>query len=383
MIIFKTFLQILRRNAWILIMYSAILIFFSIFSLKANDATLNFEATKPDLYLQNLDTGSDFSQSLANYLTEHSNIIELPDEADALSDALFYRRINYTVTIPEGFGATFLAGNTPTMIVRSTGDYNAELAEMTLQRFLNTAESYRLIDQSEADLIRDVEATLASEIPVTLASKRDVSGLEQAAFYYNFLNYPLLVGCIFMICTVMLSFRDGKIAGRIAVSGMRPERINRVLLLANSLFGGLLWLIYVIISFLIVGHTMLSLQGLWFILNSLVFAFCAIVTALLLANLVRSRNALNGVTNVIGLGTSFLCGAFVPLSFLPNSVKAIAHIFPSYWYIDANEKIKLLEDCSWEQVAPIICNMLVVLVFALGFIVIMNLLTRRARRRTN
>lgn len=383
MIIFKTFLQILRRNAWILIMYSAILIFFSIFSLKANDATLNFEATKPDLYLQNLDTGSDFSQSLAIYLTERNNIIELPDDADALSDALFYRRINYAVTIPEGFGATFLAGDTPTLTVRSTGDYNAELAEMTLQRFLNTAESYRLIDQSEADLIRDVETTLASEISVTLASKRDVSGLEQAAFYYNFLNYPLLVGCIFMICTVMLSFRNGKVAGRIAVSGMRPERINRVLLLANSLFGGLLWLIYVIISFLIVGHTMLSLQGLWFILNSLVFAFCAIVTALLLANLVRSRNALNGVTNVIGLGTSFLCGAFVPLSFLPNSVKAIAHIFPSYWYIDANEKIKLLEDCSWEQVAPIICNMLVVLVFALGFIVIMNLLTRRAQRRTN
>lgn len=381
MTIYKAFLRVLSRNAWILIMYSAILIFFSIFSVQANDVNLNFEATKPDLYLTNNDEGSELSHSLVKYLTAHNNIIELPDENDALNDALFYRRVNYIITIPDGFGADFLAGREPTLIVQSTGDYNAAFAEMMLQRYLNTAQSYRLIDKSEAELVRDVEKTLAMEVPTELATKRDVSGLEQAAFYYNFLNYPLIVGCIFMICTVMLSFREGKVARRIAVSGTRPEQVNRVLLLANSLFAFLLWLVYVGISFLVIGRVMWSMQGLWFILNSFVFAFCVTTLALLLANIVHNRNALNGLTNVIGLGSSFLCGAFVPLVWLPETVRLIAHAFPSYWYIDANEKIKALETCTWDHVVPILFNMAIVLAFALVFVLVTNLLSRHARRR--
>lgn len=381
MTIFKAFLCVLRRNAWILIMYSAILIFFSIFSVQANNTNLNFEATKPDLYLVNHDGDSELSQSLAQYLAAHNNLIELSEEADALDDALFYRQINYAVIIPKGFGADFLAGKEPTLAIRSTGDYNAAFAEMTLQRYLNTAQSYRLIYQEESELVRSVEKTLAEEVPIELAAKRDVSGLEQAAFYYNFLNYPLIVGCIFMICTVMLSFREEKVARRIAVGGMRPERINRVLLFANSLFAFLLWLVYVGVSFIVVGRVMWSVQGAWFILNSFIFAFCVTSLALLLANIVRSRNALNGLTNVIGLGSSFLCGAFVPLVWLPESVRLIAHIFPSYWYIDANEKIKALETCSWDYVAPILFNLVIVLIFALVFILATNLLSRRARRK--
>lgn len=382
MTIFKAFLCVLRRNAWILIMYSAILIFFSIFSVQANNTNLNFEATKPDLYLVNHDGDSELSQSLAQYLAAHNNLIELSEEADALDDALFYRQINYAVTIPKGFGTDFLAGKEPTLAIRSTGDYNATFAEMTLQRYLNTAQSYRLIYQEESELIRSVEKTLAEEVPIELAAKRDVSGLEQAAFYYNFLNYPLIAGCIFMICTVMLSFREEKVARRIAVGGIRPEHINRALLFANSLFAFLLWLVYVGVSFIVVGRVMWLVQGAWFILNSFVFAFCVTSLALLLANIVRSRNALNGLTNVIGLGSSFLCGAFVPLVWLPESVRLVAHAFPSYWYIDANEKIKALETCTWDHVTPVLFNMAVVLIFTLVFILVTNLLSRRARHRT-
>lgn len=379
--IFKTFLRILQRNAWIVIMYSAILIFFSVFSVEANSTNLNFEATKPDLYLVNHDTESELSQNLVSYLAERNNLIELSSEADALSDALFYRRINYAVIIPEGFGAEFMAGQNPPLAVRSTGDYNASLAEMNLRRYLDTAESYRLIDRDETSLARDVERTLVTGVSVELAARRDVSGLEQAAFYYDFLNYPFLVGCIFMVCTIMLSFRDQKIAARIAVGGLRPERVNRTLLLANGLFAVLLWLVYVGVSFAVVGQVMLSLQGLWFILNSFVFAACATALAFLLANIVRSRNALNGLANVIGLGSSFLCGAFVPLTMLPDSVRFIAHALPSYWYIDANEKIKILEDFSWEHVSPILLHMLVVLIFTAGFVIATNLVARHARRK--
>lgn len=383
MTIFKAFLRILARNAWVLILYSAILIFFSVFSVQANDLNLNFESAKPNLYLRNLDTESAFSQSLVQYLTQNNNIVELSDADGALDDALFHRQVNYAITIPSGFGANFLANSHPQLIIQSTGDYNASLAEMSLQRFLTTAESYHLIESSENELIQDIEQTLATDVSVELATQRDVNGLEQATFYYNFLNYPLLVGCIFMICMVMLSFHDEKVSPRIAMGGLRPTQINRILLSANSLFALLLWLAYVGVSFLVAGRVMWSFAGLCFILNSFVFTICVTALALLLAKLIRSRNAINGVTNVIGLGSSFICGAFVPLAWLPNSVRVIAHVFPSYWYIDANEKIKLLEGISWEQLAPIFLNMGVVIIFTLVFILATNLVSRHRTRCNN
>lgn len=415
MTVFKAFLCILNRNKWTVLLYSAILIIFSAFSLQSAQTTVTFEAVKPDLYLVNHDTDQGITHSLVAYLSDRNNLVDLsadsPDVIDtidnaAVSDALFYRRVNLAVEIPAGFRADFLAGKNPAIAIRSSGNYNAALAEMALTRFLDVANQYlaaylaaspsatALSDATaivappasspttapvvdEATLIKNLEATLAIETKVELASTRDASSLDRAAFYYSFMNYPLLVGCIYIIATIMLSFREQKVARRIAMGGLNPSGINRILLAANSLFALCLWLVYVLISFIVVGPVMFSLHGLWFILNSCVFTFCATALAFLIANLLKGRNAVNGITNVIGLGSSFLCGAFVPITLLPASVVFIAHALPSYWFISANNLIAALETFSFDDLQPIIFHLLVVLAFSLVFILLANLLSHR------
>lgn len=412
MTVFKAFLRILNRNKWVVIMYSAILIIFSTFSLQSNQSTVSFEAVKPDLYLVNHDVDQGITKSLVSYLSEKNNLIDLPADdlkntidSDAVSDALFYRQLNLAVEIPAGFRADFLAGKNPALTIRSSGDYNAALAEMDLIRFLDVANQYlaaasnptaaanlqapsadpanlsttNLSDAAEVALLKNLEATLAVEAKVELTSTRDASSLDRAAFYYNFMNYPLLVGCIYIISTIMLSFREQKVARRIAMGGLTPQNINRILLAANSLFALCLWLIYVVISFIVVGPVMFSLHGLWLILSSCIFTFCATALAFLIANLLKSRNAINGITNVVGLGSSFLCGAFVPMTWLPDSVLAIAHALPSYWYISANNDIAALETFSIDTLWLIISHLIIVLAFSLIFILVANFLSRRRR----
>lgn len=415
MTVFKAFLRILNRNKWTVLLYSAILIIFSAFSLQSAQTTVTFEAVKPDLYLVNHDTDQGITHSLVAYLSDRNNLVDLsadsPDSIDTIdnatvSDALFYRRVNLAVEIPAGFRADFLAGKNPAIAIRSSGNYNAALAEMALTRFLDVANQYlatslaaspsatALSDASaavappasspttapvvdEATLIKNLEATLAIETKVELTSTRDASSLDRAAFYYSFMNYPLLVGCIYIIATIMLSFREQKVARRIAMGGLNPSGINRILLAANSLFALCLWLVYVLISFIVVGPVMFSLHGLWFILNSCAFTFCATALAFLIANLLKGRNAVNGITNVIGLGSSFLCGAFVPITLLPASVVFIAHALPSYWFISANNLIAALETFSFDDLQPIIFHLLAVLAFSLVFILLANLLSHR------
>lgn len=125
---------------------------------------------------------------------------------------------------------------------------------------------------------------------------------------------------------------------------------------------------------------MWSAQGAMLILSSLIFTVCVVALAFLLANIVKGRNALNGIVNVIGLGSSFLCGVFVPMSLLPDAVRAIAHVLPSYWYIEANNLIINLEEFSWEKLAPVLSCFLVVLGFALVFVIATNIISTHRRK---
>ena len=108
---------------------------------------------------------------------------------------------------------------------------------------------------------------------------------------------------------------------------------------------------------------------------------CTLALAFLIANLVSNKETLNGIVNVLALGTSFLCGAFVPMQWLPDGVLKAAHVFPSYYFIKNNEIIKSMENFSMDVVKPVIINMIIVLVFAIGFVVINNVITGKKRTK--
>lgn len=82
----------------------------------------------------------------------------------------------------------------------------------------------------------------------------------------------------------------------------------------------------------------------------------------------------------MALGSSFLCGSFVPMEWLPDTVIKIAHVLPSYYYISNNEILKTLEEINFESLSPVLTNMAIVLAFALGFTVISNIVSKKKRK---
>ena len=84
--------------------------------------------------------------------------------------------------------------------------------------------------------------------------------------------------------------------------------------------------------------------------------------------------------NVVALGSSFLCGAFVPMSFLPDAVIKIAHILPTYYYISTNEAISSLEVINFETMTPSLTNMGILLRFSALFIIITNVVSKKKRK---
>ena len=121
-------------------------------------------------------------------------------------------------------------------------------------------------------------------------------------------------------------------------------------------------------------------HGIIYIINSLILTICATTISFLIGNLVSNKGAINGIVNVIALGSSFLCGAFVPMEWLPDSVLKIAHLIPTYYYISTNEALVTLEEFNFETLKPLMQNIGIMLGFAAVFIILANIVSRRKRK---
>lgn len=380
MTVFKAFLKVLNKCKITIILYTVILIFFGGFNMQTSENSTSFVASKPDILIINQDQEEGLTQNLITYLEENSNIIDIQRDEQAIEDALFYRDVNYIIYIPQNYKEDFLNGKDPEIEIKSTGDYQASLAEMMLERYLKVATLYQKNITEEAELVDKINETLAKQTQVEITSKLDTDNLSKATLYYNFANYSILAGCVYVICLILSSFKEEKIAKRAIISSMNYKAYNRNLLLSNSLFAIVLWLFYVAVSFVLVGDIMFTSHGLIYIINSFIFTISAVTIAFLIGNLTHNKNAINGIVNVVALGSCFLCGAFVPMEWLPDSVLKIAHILPSYYYIKSNEIIKELEIINYETVRPIVTNMGIVLLFAIGFVTITNIVTKKKRK---
>lgn len=380
MTVFKTFLKVLNKCKAPIIMYTVILIFFGGFNMTTSENSTNFVASKPDILIINNDEKVGITENLINYIERNSNIIDIKDDEEAINDALFYRAVNYIIYIPYNFREDFLNGKNPKIEIKSTGDYQSSLAEMMLERYIKVANIYNSTSMSEEEIITNINNTLVKQTEVQITSKLDTDSLTKVAFYYNFSNYALLAGSVYVICLILSSFKNEKINKRTIISSMNYKEYNRKLLLSNGLFAIILWMFYVILSIILLGDIMFTQHGLLYIINSFIFTICALTIAFLIGNLINNKNAINGIVNVIALGSSFLCGAFVPMEWIPDTVLKIAHILPSYWYIKANELLKTVEIFNFDTLKPIVINMLVVVAFSTLFIVITNVVSAKKRK---
>lgn len=380
MIVFKTFLKVLNKCKVPIIMYTIILIMFGGINMKTNNTTTNFTSEKPDILIINKDTNNKLSQNLVNYLKKNCNIVKIENTKDKIEDALFYRDVNYIIYIPKNYGTDIINGKKPKINIKSTKDYNAFYAETIISRYLKTQDIYRNEIKNENELIKIINSTISKEVKVKMTSKIDTAKINKSTFYYNFLSYSILAGAIYVVCLILSSFGEENVKKRIIISSMNYKKHNKLLLLSNGLFIIVLWLFYVLLSIILLKDAMFTSQGLIYTINALIFSICALSIAFLINNLINNKNAINGIINVIALGSSFLCGAFVPVEYLPDFVLKIAHIMPSYWYINTNESLKTIETFNLTTMKPILVNMLILVIFSIVFVIISNIISKRKRK---
>lgn len=379
MTVFKAFWKVIKKYKGTIILYTVMLIVFGGLNMTSNNISTTFVDSKPDILIINNDEEVGLTKNLVDYLRSNANVIDVEKDEDSINDSLFYREVNYVIYIPENYREDILNGLDPEIEIKTTGDYEAGLAEILLSRYLKVQNIYSDSIDDENELISLINENMNIKTNVELMSKVDTTKTSKITRYFNFASYSIMAVVIYIICLVLSSFHEKNVNKRNIVSSMNYKKQNRLILYASISYGVIIFILYVLLGIIILGTDILSLRGFIYILNTLLFTFCSLTIALFISTAINNKNAINGIVNVVALGSAFLCGAFVPAQWLPKSVLVFAHILPSYWYINSNDLLANLEVINTTTLNGVFVNMLVVLGFSLLFIVLNNIASKKKR----
>lgn len=377
MIVFKTILKILNKLKGLIILYTIMLISVTLVN-QSSDNVDSFEEVKPSVIIVNNDKSkSNVTNHFIKYLENHMEVkdIDICNE-EKIDDALFYRDVSLVVYIPDGFGDDLLDSKDVSVEYKISGDKGSSYGKMLVQNYFDSFNIYNNYYDGD-ELFDRLDNALNVDVNVEVKSKLDTNSLSRMARFFNFLNYAILAGCVYSISMILASLKSENVRKRTIVSSYDYKKYNRIVLGACSIVIIGMWLLYMILALIIFKDLFISMNGLWYVINSFVFSLCSLCIGFLIGNITQNKGAISGIVNVVSLGSSFLCGCFVPFEFMPDYVIKIAHIFPTYYFVINNEALKVMDNFSLSSVSPLIFNIVIVLIFGVCFVIITNYVSKK------
>lgn len=391
MIVFKTFWRIMKRYWWIVFIYVAILTSLSVINLKTAPVT-DFVDTKPEISIVSQNPSDlatkPFTKNFLNYLSKNTKIIDLKESET--TDALFYQKISMILYLPEDLESKIISGQKITLDYRTSGNYTAELSKNLIKRYFelqrteilesknSSKEQSNIPSEDSEKIISNLNQRLDQSPTVRLASK-NATNLSKIAAFFNFASYTIMAIILYVTCFINASFNKSSVKKRTMASSLHLRKYNFSLLLANSIFAFSVFVLLTTLSFFVLGDIVLTPFFIFEILNILLYTLAALTLAELVSTFNLPRDAVSGVVNLLSLAPAFLSGAFVPTYFLPNFVLTIAHIFPTYWFIDTNNKITTMTEFNFSSFLTVLPNLLVLVLFSIIFIVANLVLSKKKR----
>lgn len=377
MIVFKNYFKIVGRHLGLIIMFSLISIGISIANTTFNE-TEEFISLKPTLAIINNDDSA-LSNSFVKYISQRADIEEVGSDEKSIQDALYLNKVDSILIIPNGFVRELLRGKKPDIKIKKSTQNYSEYAYLISNRYFKIAASYAEAGMLEYELINRLEKDMEKEIEVNVLTPEQTN-MQKLAIYYSFENYAFLSVFIFIIATIMSIFNRETIKKRNDVSKLNSRIFSNQLFLGHTVLTLSIWAIFIIISVILYKDLMFTTNGLLFIINSLCFVFTATSIAYLVGTLVKNKNVITGVQNVISLGLSFISGCFVAIEFLDPSIIKFAKLFPSYWFIKGNYDIADLSTFNLETLIPIIIHFMIVIMFGVIYFSIAKIVSSKKQK---
>lgn len=337
MTVFKSYMQMVKKNLGMVLMYFGIFIGIAIaMSIAGNKGTTGgFSAEKVDMAIVDLDK-SELSKQLITFLKEKHNVAISENDKSKLSEELYYEKWDVVLQIEEGFSEAALDGKNGIHMTQRPGSYNGIYVSQQIEQFLGNVLSYHSFGYSIPESCQKVAEQKESK--VTLDDVNGNGGKTPAyAYFFEFIPYLFLAALGVVLGKILAVFRKKEIRNRMMASSFSMFRQNVQILLGFLLMGSVLYFLCILIAALIYRKDMLSAANLgYYLLNSYVDMLAALEFAFIIGLLVKEEKRVDMIITPLSLGICFLCGVFVPQAVLSDSVQKVASFLPVHWYEKVN-----------------------------------------------
>jgi ABC-2 type transport system permease protein len=382
--VYKALFKVIKKNLPQIMIYIVVFVAVAVglSFVDTNPTDMDFTETKVNIAFINHDKSA-LSEGLKNHLSKSSNIIELPDDAEKLQDALFFREVEYIVRIPKDFANHFIEGKSAQIEKTAVpGSISEVYLDNVINKYINTAKIYaanieglsdqQLVDYVENDMEQNVEVKMNRTVG-------EVSLGQKVSSHFNYIAYSLFAVLILGVSVVMLVFNDKDLKNRNLCSPITLRSMNFQLILGNLSYAVLAWAVMILPSLIMFGSFMFTTRGVLLLLNSFVFTVSALSISFLISISVSSPGAVSAAANVVSLGTSFISGVFVPQELLSDTVLRVASFTPNYWFVKTNNTIAGMADVTLKSITPLFYNMLIILGFAFAALAVALVVTKQKR----
>ncbi len=354
--VFKNYFKIVWAHKTAIILYTIIFAVIMSFSTKGTKEA-SYKSIDVRIYLKD-NANTSLSKALCDYLNTNAKPIDMDESL--VEDKLFYANISCALEIPKDFDQT------KKVLYKAAPD---EMYAMSVKEkvniYLSQVAAYEAAGFSEDDAIKYTKEDLDKKFDVEIKEGSVDTKRDNSRIYFNFLNYVLLAQAIMVVATIVKVYRKKPILMRNLVSPMPRTKINLQMMLGHIVTGLCLWLLYMVLFVLMYKYDFTKTHINLMMLNSFIFTITVVAMSVMIANLIKSENAISGVMNVVSLGSSFLCGAFAPQELLGDTALTLGRVFPGFYYIQSNDM--LMEKPEFSTMLP---NVLIMVGFAIAFIII-------------
>lgn len=372
----------------LMIYFSIFITVFFIYASFLGDSkqTTMFQEVEPDIVWVDHDQ-SEASNALKSYMQDIAEIKDVGDTKKDHEDALFYGFVSFIVEVPKGFEDNLLAGKDTNIACTSRPDeVNASMLEMKIESYLSTMHIYHESDPAlkVSQLNEKARQSVDTKLDISMRSNEELNISQTLrSGFFNYASYIFMALTMLSVGLIMTTIFKSNLQKRDLVSPISSNKRNFSLFVANILFGSALWAVFMVVIMFLPNSDMWTLQGFFYGLNLYIYGMLCVsvgfLFSCLLSNKAHVGQALNGLTNIVSLGSAFLGGAFVPQSLISESILTISHFIPTYWYVKTNDTLANLNDFNGQQFYDILSYMGIEVLFLIACFMIALLIMRNRK----
>ncbi len=358
--VFKLFFKVARAKAGIIALFIVLFLGFCFPMVNSSKEKLSFEESSLTVCVIDLDQ-SEASKSLIEDISKKNELMELPldqlgNGEDGISlhdervimDAMYYEMLDYTLVIPKGYEdrLTDFANNEEKIFGSYTlrDSYQASMMSQYLNNYIRCVRVYLNEGSSLSEALEKTREELSKSAKVEVVTPEESEALDENftdkfAIFFRLMPYILIAVMINVLSPVIMSLNRKDQKARIQCSKVSVSSYLSQIFSGSAVLVVLIWLLFMLCGMIVYGGVYKGLNCHLAVFNTFLFALISAVIAILITAFNPNNTVVLMLSQLIGLGMAFICGAFVPQNMLSDGVLAVAKFLPAYWFEKANDML--------------------------------------------